>query len=394
VHWTVAGDEALAERVLGFAETAWDVQVDALGFAPPVLPDEEDGPELDIYLAELGEWEGFTIQEAWEDSAVGDGRMSASAWIAFDRAVPEEWVGPYTVHEFNHALQIATDFTEEALPIWEATAAAAQAWTLGTDGFWDSDVGDFQRTAWVSTLTGEGSEELDNWFFEYGAALWVKHLDEVVGLGPAAGPALWEAAAQEGFDPEPDAVDAFAELAGGGDLAAALDGLAVTRVLVGDQHRSEGLADAADWLPEEAPTMSPWDPAWDHGRVYTHVEPTGQWFRWFVRRGPRAEVSVTSEGEVSVVLIAVTPDGVQVSRDAVLVDSGDRIYVAASVVPADWDGDDPRTPSPFSVRLGYERLEGPPSDDGGCTGCGGSAALVPLLLVPMVRRRSSPAGPW
>jgi len=393
VHWTQAGDEALAETVLGYAETAWDVQVDALGFAPPVLPDAEDGPELDIYLADLGEWEGFTIQEEWEDSNGGDGRMSASAWIAFDRSLPDEWVGPYTVHEFNHALQIATDFTEEGLPIWEATAAAAQAWTLGTDGFWDADVGDFQATPWISSLTGEGSEELDNWFFEYGAALWMKHLDEVVGLGAFAGPLLWEAAAQEGWEPEPDVVDAFAALAADGDLAAALDGLAVTRVLVGEHHRADGLEDAASWLPEEAPRMSPWDPARD-GAEYTHVEPTGQWFRWFVRRGPPAEVSVTSEGDVSVVLIALTDEGVVVDREAVIVESGDRIWIAASAVPSSWDAEDGRDPVPFSVSLGYERLEQPTPDGDGCSDCGGSAALLPLLVLPAVRRRSRDPSAW
>ena len=400
VHWTEEGYEARAGVVLAFAETAWDVQVDALGFAPPVLPDAADGPELDIYLDDLGEFEAYTVQTDWEDAFLGDGRMSTSAWIVFDQDLPEEWLGPYPVHEFNHVLQIATDFTESRPTLWEATATAAQEWTLGEGSLWDDDVADFQQTPWISTLTGGGESEGASPFFEYGAALWVKHLEEVVGLGPQAGAILWEAAAQEGLDPEPDVVDAFAELAGDGDLAVALDELAITRILTGERHRDGGLVDAAAWSDDRTVRASLWNRG-DQGTTYNHVEITGQWFRRYLRESTVAEVEISVEGEVSAILAVVGRDGVTTSKDRVSVAPGEELFIAVSRLPPEgWDGDDEQIPGGFSVSLGVDsgidldldsiELD-PPTACSGCEGaCGGACSGSPTSFLPL----GLLLGPW
>ena len=247
VHWTGHGYEDSAAIVLEAAELAWQVQVDELGFAAPVLPDEADGPELDIYLADLEAWEGWAWAPDQVDHEVGDGRMGAPAYIGIDRDLPADWLRSYTAHEFNHVLQYATDFNEASVNIWEATAVAAQHWTLGlAEGLWDLDVPDFQATPWAPVLLGDGYALQDYWsisdsFYEYGAAAWIMALDAEVGDGAGSfGPVLWQATAAEGPGNEPDVLDAVAELVGG-SLADALDLIARRR------WRGEGLPGSADW---------------------------------------------------------------------------------------------------------------------------------------------------
>jgi len=259
VHYEDAADAAQAADALGFAELAWDVQVDALGFRAPQLPDgllgdDGGGPELDIYLASVGAWEGWAEPESWTDTVDGDAYASSPAFVVLDRGLPPEWLGPYVVHEFNHVLQIATDVGEGVLPLWEGVATAAQSWTLGGAGFWDEDVPSYQEAPWAPAITGDSETLWGGWevgfAYEYGAALWVLHLDEVVGTGDGSvGPALWEAAAQGGDGDEPDGLDAFAALSGE-DLGTALSRLARTRWLTGERWDARGLADAQTWGEE------------------------------------------------------------------------------------------------------------------------------------------------
>ncbi len=237
VHYS-EGWEVRAAAALEAAETAWAVQVDQLGFAPPVLPDDAAGPELDIYLAELAPWEGWAWAPDQTDTDPTDGRSAAPAYVAFDRDVPVDWLAPYVVHEFNHVLQYAYDFNEAAITPWEATAVAAQKWTLGdVASYWDADVGDFQAVPWAPVLVGDSYELLDRYgidgYYEYGAGLWMVALDEAFGDGHGSiGPALWEATAQEGDVNEPDFVDAVAEATG--SLADAMDAIAEARHAWGD----------------------------------------------------------------------------------------------------------------------------------------------------------------
>jgi hypothetical protein len=249
VHWSTAGDEALAQRVLELTEQAWAVQVDQLGFRPPVLPDAADGPELDVYLMDLGEGEAGVEADSLEDSQIGDGFSATSAWIALDRGIPADELPAFVAHEFNHVLHWATDFTEDHINLWEATATAAQAWTLDTDSMWEADVPDFQEAPWAPALLGDGyvlwPEFELGWAYEYGAALWMMHLADVHGDG--VGARIWNSAASEG-DPEPDFVDAIIELEG--SLANAMNGIAARRWFVGSRWDERGLSEAADWSAE------------------------------------------------------------------------------------------------------------------------------------------------
>lgn len=252
VHWTTDGDEALAQQVLAEAERAWRVQVDELGFRPPVLPDAADGPELDLYLDALGEGEAGVAADVLEDASPGDGFSGTSAWVVLDRGLSPDELPAFVAHEFNHVLHWATDFTEDHVNLWEATATAAQAWTLDDGGLWEADVPDFAEAPWAPALLGDGyvlwPEFELGWAYEYGAAQWMMHLaaehDDTVGAR------IWNSAANEGEGAEPDFLDAIVELEG--SLADAMSGIAGARWFVGERHGGRGLPGAEAWGAEFA----------------------------------------------------------------------------------------------------------------------------------------------
>jgi len=118
-HWVQAEDEVRCQELLSWAELAWDVQVTELGFHPP-YPDQGEGgsDSLDIYLslAATGgagsawvdcDYSGWSCADADPE----DGRAGAPAYVAIDARNPDEDLGPFTVHEFNHVLQYATDYS-------------------------------------------------------------------------------------------------------------------------------------------------------------------------------------------------------------------------------------------------------------------------------------------
>lgn len=251
----------LAAAALPVLEGAWDIQVDAIGFRPPRLPDAFGGPEFDVYLVDYGPLAAFVSADAYVDSIVGDGHNGTPSFMVVDRDLPLDAVPSYFSHEFNHALQYATDFSETTLPIWEGTATAAQKWTVGELSHWSFDVPSYQEVPWEPALTGDSYAIFPatgrGYTYEYGAALFVQFLDEKLTAGNGAGGvALWESAANEGFGLEPDAVDAFATVAGMG-LGSALNAFAVARFLTGDDWDPRGLADARTWTPPYAVPAEP-----------------------------------------------------------------------------------------------------------------------------------------
>jgi hypothetical protein len=245
-----------AQAVLEAIETSWSIQVDQLGFQPPVLPDAVGGPEFDVYLIEYSLGAAFVANDGWVDAVPGDGLSATSSYMVVDNRLPQAWQDSYIAHEFNHACQYATDFTELSFPIWEGTATAAQDWTYGEAGFWDLDVPSFQEASAWPSLVANGNYTWYGagigFYFEYGAAFWVMFLDEKYGTGDGSkGAQLWREAANEGFGQEPDAVDAFAATAGT-TVGDGLNHLAVVRFLTGDDWDPRGLEDAEDWPAEYA----------------------------------------------------------------------------------------------------------------------------------------------
>lgn len=215
-HWADPADEPRCALVLSSAQAAWAAQVDRIGFHAP-MPDD-DG-RLDLYLSDEGTDGGAYAYGPSVDEDPTDGRMGCHAYLVLDPAISDLAMPSYVAHEFNHILQYGTDFTEPSLPVWEATATAAEVWTLDGHRPQPSYVEDFQEWPWMGLL-GDGYLLWDDYgiwsYHEYGAVIWILHLDEAWGAGDGAmGAALWAAMENTDWDNDPDLFSAWAEVTGG-----------------------------------------------------------------------------------------------------------------------------------------------------------------------------------
>ncbi len=390
VHHARAGDAPIAQEILGYAEQAWTVQVDTLGFRAPV-PDD-DGL-LDLYLAPIGEW------QAWVEPLDGDDPTALPAFVVIDQDLEAAWRASYVVHEFNHVLQFATAATEPSLNVWEATAVAAQHWTLGPEGAWDADVDSFQEAPWAPSLLGDSYTLWDahevGWLFEYGAALWVRHLD--LQRGAPSGPALWEALAEDAGEGRSEVLRAI-ETASDAPLGTFLNGLARTRWLTGDRWDERGLPEAAAWTTERAvPVTAALDAADLPIALALAPAPmlTGQSFVTLdarrLRGALRATVDPGDDAHAAALLALTWPDlgehaGWGASPEVVF-DVTDVDEVVFVVTHLGAPGSDPLSPYASGVpvlSVSAERAAACACDGG--SGAPGGLAL-PVVVVMLRRRR-------
>ncbi|HHO53806.1 MAG TPA: hypothetical protein ENK18_23765 [Deltaproteobacteria bacterium] len=387
----------IVDDVLASVELAWSVQIDTIGFNPPFLPDVADGPEFDVYLAQELPLSAYVAADWIPDPIPGDGYSSQPSYMVIDYRMPRSLVDGFVAHEFNHASQWGYDATELTWPIWEATATAAEKWTLGPDYNWASPVSSFQEVPYMPTLVGYGSYiwyQLGlGYYFQYGAAMWVLWLDESFGDGAgSAGVELWEEAANEGYMLEPDVVDAF-EVVSGMDLPSALASFAVPRFLTGDDWDPRGLEGADEWGAARAVPAQPLTaadlplvdyahPAAPHitGQAFVDVDltlgglpkPSTKEALWAVISTSSVDGLQTgltamwwgSDGSVGDRIAAGTAPAIELPLDGL-----DRLVIAISNAgPAAWDGDDnPYVPGDQVLSLELE-LRGPdtttPTDTG------------------------------
>lgn len=415
-HYDDADDAALCDTLLGYAEEAWLAQVSTMGFRAPI-PDD-DGM-LDLYLTSDGTDGGAYTYGPYEDEDSTDGAMGCHAFMAIDPAISDTDMRLYVAHEFNHVLQFATDFTEPTLPIWEAVAESAMNWTYPEEVLVTYEARDFQRTPWMGIL-GDSYilwDDYDLWsYYEYGAALWIMHLDATWGDGAgAAGVALWENAVQEGWGNEPDVLDSLDVVTG--DWQASLLDFSVQRARIGTD-----LAPAwADFLPaaaqidvdmsaeasalpvELAPTVGPYPT----GVVYASVDG--------LAAGELVKATILAEDEDlqwGMVVIEDATDTSVVGTELQWTAAGGTVtFGLLNLGDADFDAD--KTIRPASLTLRIERVTedvgidtAVPQDDtgspdpideaagmyggGGCStgGRGGVGASAALALALLIRRRS------
>jgi len=280
-HWGDEAHEALCGEALGYLEDAWLAQVDGAGFVEP-LPDD-DGL-LDLYMTSQSAGGGAYAYGPCSTSEV-EGRQGCHAYMVIDPEYVPALLDLTVAHEFNHVLQYATDFEEPTLPFWEATATAAQRWTYPDSGLDLEYLEDFQTTPWVGLL-GDGYKLWDDYeiwsYYEYGAAIWIMHLEATWGDGTGAGgAALWWAARQEGSVNEPDVIDAYDTVSG--DWVAALVELSMDRALLGTEDAPAwgaeltrprfGVVPDADLVVDDLPTtVSPEYGPWPTGTSYVFLE--------------------------------------------------------------------------------------------------------------------------
>lgn len=215
-HMVDRRHERLCEVALETIELSWRVQVDDLGFAEPILDDDD---RFDVYITTEYTEGGAYVAGEGGDADPSDGRMGQPSYMAVDPSIPERDFAGYIAHEFNHVVQYSMDFVEPTLPVWEATATAAEAWTLEDYKIYGDWVATFQAYPWMGLL-GDSYilwDDYDIWsYHEYGAGIWILHLDETHFEGTGTGGAdLWWALVQDSRNNEPDVLDAWADVTGG-----------------------------------------------------------------------------------------------------------------------------------------------------------------------------------
>ena len=369
------------DTVLQSVADSWAAQVDVLGFAEP-MPDE-DGI-LDIYISDDETEGGAWTYGPYEDEDDGDDRMGCHAYIVLDPTISEADLPSFVSHEFNHVLQYATDFVEPTLPIWEATASAAEAWTYPDDLTVEPYyIIDFQKTPWLGILGDSYMlwDDYDIWsYYEYGAALWILHLDALWGDGAgSAGPALWWAATETNWNNEPDVLDAYDEVTGG--WRDALLDLSVERTRLGTDYvpdwasfmGSRGkISTEVTLSPEDLPyELTPEVGPFPTGIIYARVSD--------LTAGQTIRATIADEGENDWGMVAVEGplddrlEGTEIEWTA----GGDDIFVGAmSFGPSAFDAD--RTIRPATMTLTIELVEvvadtgdtGEADDTGGEEGSG------------------------
>ncbi len=415
-HWNEAEHAGRCDELLEGIELAWDIQVDEMGFPPPI-PDA-DGL-LDVYIDAGTSSYGAYAYGPSIDADPDDGRMGCHAYIAIHPDYDEDFKWTM-LHEFNHVLQYATDFTEPRYVAWEGTATAAEVWTDPDLAVVPSYVADFQATPWVGLLGDSWLlwDDYEIWsYYEYGSALWLQFLDATYGDGAgSAGVELWLESTQVGWDNEPDFLDSSGQWTD--DWQSTLMDFSLARARVGTEDAPDWAVDldddslaiavdaslSADDLPE---TVTPAFDPFQTGAVYAEVRA--------LTLGSTLGVSIAGEEGVRWGILVVDGNDGAWTEESTLswtVASDEVVVGVVHLGGADFDADDARDQAvvSFQVVLGEPEPLDPvsPEDGGSDTGSGSatgsgaankgcycssastpatSAAWWALLMLPISRRR-------
>lgn len=399
-HWERAEDEPRCDALLGYLETAWDLQIDGMGFAAPPPDGGEGGSDdLDLYLTPDGGGAGSAwVMCDWDDGGCidtdpDDGWASSSSWIAIDAATPDEDLPSYSVHEFNHACQYAMDYAEPFLVAWEASAVAAEAWTWPDYDPSASDIADYQATPWVSAVLQDGYMLWDDYgvwsYYEYGSVIWLWWLDHEYGDGSGTiAPELWTEMTQEGYGDEPDLLDAWDALSG--DWRSSFLDFTADRARMGGEDGPGWLAFAGEQgrvvraeqdvvLPAE---LTPSLPPFPLGAVFYDIQ---------AEAGDSLQVALEGTESVDWALLVVEPGGEQTVTEGLELIHGPLVSSQATVIvanlgPPGMDADDPLRAADFTLTVTRAR---------GCGCSGRRESALPLtwtLLAALglcTRRRQS-----
>lgn len=208
VHWVTdtadASTAAFVDDVQTTLETVWTEEVTTIGYREP-LPDSSSandggGPELDVYLEDLGGFGVFGYCASDDPNAGNLSVFAISAYCVLDNdyspaqfpsadTSPTEFLQVTAAHEFNHASQFAYDAFEDA---WLMEGTATNMEDTVFDGV--NDNVNFLET---SQLAHPGTP-IDRSGFgdtEYGAWIFWHYLEEkVYGDDPAVIRRVWERA--------------------------------------------------------------------------------------------------------------------------------------------------------------------------------------------------------
>ncbi|HCH63518.1 MAG TPA: hypothetical protein DFR83_11985 [Deltaproteobacteria bacterium] len=264
------------------------------------------------------------------------------------------------------------DFIEPTLPVWEATATAAEAWTLDDYKIYGDWVATFQAYPWMGLL-GDSYilwDDYDIWsYHEYGAGIWILHLDETYFEGSGTGgAALWWALVQDSRDNEPDVLDAWADVTGGSWQDSLAEFVAFNLVSHDPDRRPAWVdgRDDGDW------GSVPMETIWGEDLPATVVPEYGiaqtGWVHLELPDAPE-DLVVTYEGNdsIGVVLVAVDVDGnTQIESEwPVRLDFTGAVDLAViNMGTPEFDADERLRMAPLEITMAVEPAEPEPGDTG------------------------------
>jgi hypothetical protein len=171
VRYLLPGDLAQAQRVIGYVEHSWQVEIDQLGFPAPIPSDSTGSKRLQIYLQRGAD----TAVEATRPAKIAgiwwdawESYLSIDAWGKYGGEILDST----TAHEFNHALHAALDWYESP-GFFETSATYIQDKVYPDDNDYLQQIEDFQQhPEWPIHY-------FDNYktWYPYGACLYLHFLE-------------------------------------------------------------------------------------------------------------------------------------------------------------------------------------------------------------------------
>jgi hypothetical protein len=258
-----AEDETLAAEALAASEEAWAEQVVGMGFAPPLMHDDDGAvvEGFDLVLSSMGQSSLATFDVLGDHPDTPASDCPTRGEINSDYMGHPGLLDMCIAHLLNHASLHAVDCLEPQMPSFDTFSVAIELIT-GKAAFWDTYIEQYQAMPY---------ESVDMWFrtspqvfFQFGSSLFAYFLDDHYGAGDGAVlAALWEHAAQDGtvtswngemaygdVDNEPDYLDAIdAGLAAGygSSLDEAWVAFTASRWFVGANDDGAHMQGAGDW---------------------------------------------------------------------------------------------------------------------------------------------------
>ena len=248
VHYSRHSHDEVAARSLSLLETAWRVEVDELGFSPPVADRGLCGfdDRYDVFL-----WADRV--ESYVEAIADNAATQHDDWITY--MVLDPW-GPYggdrlastIAHELNHALQASDDWWESPL-VFEMTATFIEEVVFPDDNEYFFTLADFQaRPDWSL----DRSDDWETWYM-YGASLYLQFVrDRYFGGDASFAARMWRQSRSLPDTLEPDFGDALAEILGdvGTTFADSVVAFARWRWYTGARDDGEHFSDGAQYPPE------------------------------------------------------------------------------------------------------------------------------------------------
>ncbi|MBI1946151.1 MAG: hypothetical protein HYS27_10665 [Deltaproteobacteria bacterium] len=212
LHFRRADERAEAERLLGYLEEGWRLEIDELGLAEPLPDTTDDGgygcgedERLDVFL-----WAGH--EESFVDVVA---ERAATATEDYATMMVVDPYGPYggdvlrctALHELHHMSQAALDWWDAAV-VYEMSATFVEDTVAGCHDSWEFALEEIQESPELPIDLDDGYA---GWFM-YGQALYLVFLQQGVFDGDSAFLAqMWQGMpSPAGEDPDyQDALDAL-----------------------------------------------------------------------------------------------------------------------------------------------------------------------------------------